>query len=70
MNANTSNLCEHPLVAIIIPAYNAENHIGSTLQSLQCQRHENLEIIIFDDISRDHTALFIKSRMKKDRCVR
>lgn len=70
MNANKYNISENPLVSVIIPAYNAENHIGSTLKSLQCQSYENLEIIVVDDGSRDQTALIVKSRIKKDRRIR
>jgi glycosyltransferase involved in cell wall biosynthesis len=63
-------LSEHPLVSVIIPAYNAEKYIGSTLQSLQCQSYENLEIIVVDDGSHDQTSSIVKSRMKKDRRIR
>ena len=63
-------LSEHPLVSVIIPAYNAEKYIGSTLQSLQCQSYENLEIIVVDDGSHDQTSSIVKTRMKKDRRIR
>ena len=45
-----------PLVSILIPAYNAENLIGYTLQSAVGQTWERKEIIVVDDGSRDRTA--------------
>jgi len=69
MKPNTYNLSEHSLVSVIIPAYNFENQIGSSLQSLQCQSYVNLGIIVVDDGSRDQTALIVNSRMKKVRRI-
>ncbi len=38
-----------PLVSICIPAYNARQHISSTLKSLVNQTYKNTEIIVVDD---------------------
>ena len=45
-----------PLVSILIPAYNAEEWIGYTLQSAVGQTWPRKEIIVVDDGSRDRTA--------------
>jgi glycosyltransferase involved in cell wall biosynthesis len=45
-----------PLVSILIPAYNAEEWIGYTLQSAIAQTWPHMEIIVVDDGSRDRTA--------------
>ena len=45
-----------PLVSILIPAYNAENWIGYTLQSAVAQTWPNKEIIVVNDGSTDRTA--------------
>ena len=45
-----------PLVSILIPAYNAENWLGYTLQSAVAQTWERKEIIVVDDGSTDGTA--------------
>ena len=44
-----------PLVSILIPAYNAEKWIGSTIRSAMAQTWKSKEIIVVDDGSRDHT---------------
>jgi glycosyltransferase involved in cell wall biosynthesis len=44
-----------PLVSILIPAYNAEEFLGYTLQSATAQTWERKEIIVVDDGSTDGT---------------
>jgi len=46
----------HPLVSILISAYNAEKWIGYTLQSAVSQTWPRKEIIVVDDGSTDRTA--------------
>jgi glycosyltransferase involved in cell wall biosynthesis len=45
----------HPLVSILIPAYNAEPWIADTIQSALAQTWPSKEIIIVDDGSKDGT---------------
>ena len=46
---------DEKLVSVIIPAYNIEDYIGRCLDSIISQTYKNLEIIVVDDGSRDHT---------------
>jgi len=49
------------LVSVIIPAYNAEEHILECVNSVLMQTHRHLEIIIVNDGSTDHTLEILKS---------
>jgi glycosyltransferase involved in cell wall biosynthesis len=45
-----------PAVTVIIPAYNAESHIGDALASVREQTFRDLEVLVVDDGSRDGTV--------------
>jgi len=68
MNTSQNNL-NQPLVSVIIPAYNAEQFIAKTLESVLSQTYQNLEILVVDDGSTDTTAEIIKSFAQKDRRI-
>lgn len=44
-----------PKVSVILPAYNAAEHISTALRSLADQTWRNLEVIVVDDVSEDGT---------------
>ncbi len=54
------------LVSIIIPVYNAEQYIAACLESVLCQTHENLEIIIVNDGSIDNSQDIINRFASQD----
>ena len=45
-----------PRISVVVPAYNAEAHIGNCLRSIQRCRYPNLEVIVCDDGSTDGTG--------------
>lgn len=45
-----------PRVSVIIPAFNAEEHIEETLRSVQRQTYDDWEVVLCDDGSTDATA--------------
>ncbi len=53
-----------PLVSVCIPAYNAGQTIGKTLDSIINQNYPNFEIIVSDNHSTDNTAEIV-SQFKK-----
>lgn len=57
-------------VSIIIPAYNCENTISKTIDSILAQSYENFEIVIINDGSTDGTVSVINSyRLKTSKIV-
>jgi GT2 family glycosyltransferase len=47
---------DHPLVSVIVPAFNAGRFLRESLDSLCAQSHSPLEILVMDDASTDDTA--------------
>lgn len=50
-----------PLVSLIIPAYNHDQYIAETIQSILEQDYPNLEIIVINDGSTDDTEVVAKN---------
>ena len=53
------------LVSVLIPAYNHENYVQDTIQSIINQTYENIELIIIDDGSADSTWQKIQEMKKQ-----
>lgn len=47
---------DRPLVSVIIPAWNEEVGVAKTVRSVMANTYKNIEIIVVDDGSTDHTA--------------
>ncbi|MDD6492435.1 MAG: glycosyltransferase family 2 protein [Firmicutes bacterium] len=55
-----------PLVSIIVPVYNGEKCIERCLRSIQNQSYKNIEVIVVNDGSTDHTERIIKKYEASD----
>lgn len=60
----------NPKVSIIIPVYNAELFLSSTINSLMKQTLENIEIILVDDGSTDNSLTICYKYQKKDKRIK
>lgn len=54
------------LVSIIVPMYNVEKYIGTTIESVISQTYKNWELLIIDDKSKDKSVEVVKEYIKKD----
>ena len=58
------------LISVIIPAYNAERYLDKCILSLQHQTYKNLELIIVNDGSTDHTGDVAQKYVNRDDRIR
>lgn len=55
-----------PLVSIILPVYNAQNHLARCVGSICAQTYRNIEIIILNDGSKDQSLPVCEGFRQKD----
>lgn len=58
-----------PPVSVVICAYNAENYLSRSIESILNQTYNNLEIVVVDDASTDSTAAVAEEWAGKDKRV-
>lgn len=58
------------LISVIVPAYNVENYLERCIKSLLNQIYSNIEILIIDDGSTDHTDRIRKKLAAKDKRIK
>jgi cellulose synthase/poly-beta-1,6-N-acetylglucosamine synthase-like glycosyltransferase/peptidoglycan/xylan/chitin deacetylase (PgdA/CDA1 family)/spore germination protein YaaH len=60
----------HPLVSVIVPAYNEEKVIAQTIECLLASTYPNFEIIVVDDGSSDLTSEVVSNNFNNEPHVR
>ncbi len=63
-------MSESPRVSVIVPAYNAADHIGEALESVIAQTIADWEVVVCDDGSSDGTAAIASAFGDRVRVVR
>ena len=53
-------------ISIIVPVYNVQDYLQDCLDSLLAQTYKNIEIIVVNDGSTDHSQNVIDKYAKKD----
>ena len=56
----------NPKVSIIVPLYNQERYFGKCIRSICYQTYKNLEIIVVNDGSTDHSLEILQNWSRKD----
>lgn len=56
-----------PLVSVIMPAYNVQQYISESIESVLAQTYQNWELIVMDDGSTDGTAETVKKYLQDKR---
>ena len=54
------------LISIIIPVYNVEQYLDDCIRSVQSQTDQNIEIILVDDGSTDHSGSMCDAYAEQD----
>lgn len=65
-----SDSSDNPLVSVIVPVYNGEDFILTTIESALTQTWANLEVIVVDDGSSDNTRRLVEGRAASDSRLR
>ncbi len=60
----------HPLVSVLMTAYNREKYIAEAIESVMASTYQNWELIIVDDGSKDRTVEIAKSYWEKDNRIK
>lgn len=58
------------LISIIMPAYNSENTISESIQSVLNQTYKNFELIVVNDCSSDNTKKIVKNFIQLDNRIK
>lgn len=63
-------MADAPRFSITIPAYNAEDTLAETLESVMCQRFEDWEAVVVDDGSTDTTLAIAREYAAREPRIR
>ena len=58
------------MISVIIPVYNNEGYLPRCLDSIISQTYKDLEVILVDDGSTDHSGAICDTYGNKDRRIR
>lgn len=59
-----------PLISVILPVFNGEDHLAECIESVLYQSYTNFEFVIVDDASTDSTPQILKKYSNQDERIR
>lgn len=59
-----------PLVSILMPVNNAQDHLYGALESILLQKYQNIEVIAIDDDSKDNSLKILRKFRKTDKRIK
>jgi alpha-1,3-rhamnosyltransferase len=62
---HSCSLAEPAKISVVIPCYNHEQFVTRAIESVMAQSYPNLELIVVDDGSTDHSVAVIKELAKR-----
>lgn len=60
----------HPLISVVLPAFNAEKHIADAVKSILNQTFQDFELIVINDGSTDSTISILENLANKDKRIK
>ena len=69
-NTNFFEINTNPILTTIIPSYNSQKTISTSIHSIQYQNYSNIEIIVVDDFSTDNVKQVIKNMQLYDKRIK
>ena len=69
-NYHLYKFIKQPKVSVIIPLYNCEKTIMSSIHSIQYQNISTIEILLINDYSSDNTSKIIEKAYKYDKRIK
>ena len=63
---SVTNLTPRPQVSVVVPVWNAERYIATTLRSIRDQDFTEIEVLVVDDCSTDGSADIIQGFVRAD----
>src|ERR1700677_1589688 len=61
---------EKPLVSLLIPTYNSGLTVADALESCRSQTFKDVEIVVYDEVSKDNTREIIQAAARQDGRIR
>lgn len=59
-----------PLISVVMPVYNAGDFLLESINSILRQTYRNIELVIVDDVSTDHSWEILQSFARKDKRIK